>query len=201
MDKLQTMFACGVLLMCVSGASAVPRCVTVSSGATIQAPYEVVFDTIVDTDSYPDWNPYIVRVFPAAVDITVPGTEFVLVVIQPLSGSVTFAAEIATSVKRPEDGHAQITYAFNRPLARFLGFPERTQDVTRVGRLETEYGTSETFCGPLIGLLPLDDVQAGFDAQTAALAAESRRRFRASHPPCTGRRKGTDRPRRGTGTC
>ena len=201
MGKLQTMFACGVLLLCASSASAVPRCVTVSAGATIQAPYEVVFDTIVDTDRYRDWNPYIVKVFPAAVDITVPGTEFVLVVIQPLSGSVTFAAEIATSVKPPGDGHAQITYAFDRPLARFLGFPERTQDVTRIGRSETYYETSETFCGPLIGLLPLDDVQAGFDAQTAALAAESRRRFRASHPPCTHSREGKDRSQRGSGAC
>ena len=60
-----------------------PPCFTsVRAERIIDAPYDLVFDTIVDTASYPEWNPYIIDVSPN-VDISVVGTEFVLTVDQP----------------------------------------------------------------------------------------------------------------------
>jgi hypothetical protein len=158
-----------------SSAFASEECVTISSEKLIFAPYDVAFETTADVASYPQWNPYITAVIPDTADITNVGETFVLQVIGPVSGDVTFAPEVVTGGVTPDqDPHfAQIRYAFDDPFAALLGFPERNQDFTNLFGVATYYETSETFCGPLVPLLPLDDVQAGFDAQAEALAHEA----------------------------
>jgi hypothetical protein len=177
-------------------------CVTIQSSATIDAPYDIVWDTIVDFESYPSWNPYIVGTFPADPDVTVVGTQFTLVVFQPISQDTTFAPEIVTAVDPPDGDDALLAYAFDDPFAAAIGFPERVQAVERVRPFTSSYETEETFCGPLLPFLPLDDVQAGFDAQTAALAAEAQRRFQQSGPPCTNNGNGNGNgPGNNNGIC
>ena len=166
----------GAGLVCLSTtAMASDQCVTISSEKLIFAPYDVAYDTTVDVASYPTWNPYITTVIPDTADITNVGETFVLQVVQPISGEVTFAPEVVTGNISPDDDphFAQIRYAFDDPFAAALGFPERNQDFTSIFGLFTYYETSETFCGEFVPLLPLDDVQAGFDAQADALADES----------------------------
>lgn len=153
-------------------------CVTISSSTVIDAPYWFVFGTIIDFESYPEWNPYIVNTIPSDPDVTTVGEQFVLEVVGPVTGTVTFAPEIVTQVDL-NFRRALLAYAFDDPFAAALGFPERVQEVRRVPFLRSHYETSETFCGPLVPFLPLDDVQAGFDAQTEALAEEAEARWDA----------------------
>lgn len=160
-----------------AGAWAQEDCVTIQSSKVMFAPFEVVYDTIIDAESYPDWNPYITSTIPSNPDLTNVGEQFVLVVQQPLSNETIFSPEIVTDVQLPDDGFASLTYAFDSPVAAALGNPARNQDVSEILSFVTFYETSETFCGPLVPLLPLDDVQAGFDLQTEALAGESFTRF------------------------
>jgi hypothetical protein len=165
--------------LALSSTSAFAQCETVSSTALFFAPYDVVFDVVTDAASYPDWNPYIVDVDPIDVDLRTVGSEFELTVLQPIAQVETTAAEIVTDVREPSFFWARLVYDFNAPEAPALGFPSRNQDMFGIFDFATIYTTSETFCGPLLPFLPLDDVQAGFDLQTEALGVEARRRARA----------------------
>ncbi len=149
------------------------QCVTASSSTLILAPYDVVFDTIADTSEYPDWNPYIISTNPTDVDLLTVGTEFELTVLQPILGIETSAEEIVTDVVLPSGGYGKIQYDFNGEGKELLGFPSRPQEVTSITSFLTYYETEETFCGPLVPFIPIDDVQAGFDLQTDALAVQS----------------------------
>ncbi len=176
MSILRTMTAAGGLLAVATPASA--QCVTARSEGVFIAPYEVVYETILDTASYPGWNPYVVAVDPSDADLTLIGETFTLTVQQPLSGTIDNPPEIVTGHQAPSNGSALVAYSFNDPaLAPALGFPERTQNFTDIFGFLTYYETEETFCGPLVPFIPIDDVQEGFDQQTWALGVESFKRW------------------------
>ena len=160
----------------LSASTASAQCVTASSEGFFFAPYDVVFDTIIDTESYPDWNPYITEVNPADADLTNIGEQFTLTVFQPLWEVEAFVEEIVTDVIFPSGGIAKVEYAFDRVGNDLAGFPTRPQSLTSIFGIFTYYETAETLCGSLRPGV-IRDVQAGFDAQTAALGAESFYRF------------------------
>ena len=155
------------------------QCISATVSLEIDAPYDVVFDTIVDGASYPDWNPYVIDIDPIDVDLTVVGSTFDLYVYQPFLGVVTVSEEVVTQVDLPDDGYANLTYDFAGELAPLLGFPSRNQTVTAIDCNTSLYETNETFCGPLIAFVPVADVQEGFRLQADALAAESIARYEA----------------------
>lgn len=155
-------------------------CVTVRASATINAPYDLVFDTVVDTASYPEWNPYVIEVSPPGVDVSEVGAELVLTVDQPFQLFHTESPEKTTRVELPDSGSALLVYAFNDPLAALVGNPERVQRVTALSATRTRYETEETFCTFLLPLLPLASVQTGFQLQTVALKLEAERRYALS---------------------
>jgi hypothetical protein len=149
-------------------------CLTARAWTFIDAPTDVVFDTIADTQAYPDWNPFIIGVEPAGVDITVVGERFDLLVVSPFDGSAVRAAEETTVVVRPTNGSEEgvLAYAFRGPGFRFLGEPEREQRFTPVGESFTLYRTTETFCGPAAPFSYLF-AQLGFALQTPAVKEEA----------------------------
>ena len=157
-----------------------PPCVTVRAERIIDAPYDLVFDTIVDTASYPEWNPYIIEVTPA-VDISEVGTEFVLTVDQPFQLFHTESPEKTTAVILPDGKRAQLVYAYNDPLlAGLVGTPQRIQTFDALSPTRTRYQTEEKFCTYLLPLLPLASVQTGVWLQTLALEQEAEARYQAA---------------------
>jgi len=176
MPMFRTVTVASMMLAVATPAAA--QCVTAHSEGVFIAPYEVVYETIIDTAAYPDWNPYILAVDPSDADLTLIGETFTLTVQQPLSGTIENPPEIVTGHQAPSHGSALVAYSFNDPyLAPALGFPERTQSLTDVFGFLTYYETEETFCGPLVAFIPTDDVQEGFDQQTWALGVESFKRW------------------------
>jgi len=67
-------------------------------------------DVIVDTASYPEWNPYIIDVSPD-VDISVVGIEFVLTVDQPFQLFHTESPEKTSEVLLPDGRRAKLVSA------------------------------------------------------------------------------------------
>jgi len=100
----------------------------ISGEVIIDAPPEVVYDTVVDVASYPSWNEAILRVEPQGVDVMRP--------IEHAKNSIGF-----------------LLYVFNgsNDMRRFLNFPRRTS-LTQKFRptadgCRTVYETVETFSG------------------------------------------------------
>ena len=158
-----------------------PPCFSVRAERIIDAPYDLVFDVIVDTASYPEWNPYIIEVTPD-VDISVVGTEFVLTVDQPFQLFHTESPEKTSEVLLPDGQRAKLVYGYNDPLlAGLVGSPQRIQRFEAVSPTRTRYQTEETFCTYLLPLLPLPSVQTGVVLQTLALEREAEARYQASN--------------------
>jgi hypothetical protein len=173
---------CGLAsLLTSSRANALsPPCFTVRAERVIDAPYDLVFDTIVDTASYPEWNPYIIEVTPAA-DISVVGTEFVLTVDQPFELFHTESPEKTTQVLLPNGRRATLVYGYNDPLfGPLVGFPQRIQGFEALSPTRTRYTSEQAFCTYLLPLLPLASVQTGVWLQTLALEEEAEARYQAS---------------------
>ncbi len=180
--RSSVILVCGLasLLTSSSAQALFPPCYTARAERIIDAPYDLVFDTIVDTASYPDWNPYIIEVNPD-VDISVVGTEFVLTVDQPFELFHTESPEKTTEVVLPNGRRAKLVYGYNDPLlAPLVGFPERIQRFEALSPTRTRYQSEETFCTYLLPLLPLASVQTGVWLQTLALEQEAEARYQAS---------------------
>jgi hypothetical protein len=157
-----------------------PPCFTARAERIIDAPYDLVFDTIVDTASYPEWNPYIIDVTPD-VDISVVGSEFVLTVDQPFELFHTESPEKTSAVLLPDGKRAKLVYGYNDPLtAALVGYPQRIQSFEALSSTRTYYRSEETFCTFLLPLLPLPSVQTGVWLQTLALEREAEARYQAS---------------------
>lgn len=154
-----------------------PPCFTARAERIIDAPYDLVFDTIVDTASYPDWNPYVIDVNPD-VDISVVGAEFVLTVDQPFELFHTESPEKTSAVVLPDGRRAKLVYGYNDPLlAALVGYPQRVQTFEALSPARTRYKSEETFCTYLLPLLPLASVQTGVWLQTLALEEEAEARY------------------------
>ncbi|MEO0388083.1 MAG: hypothetical protein AAF281_11220 [Pseudomonadota bacterium] len=170
--------AAGTALLLLSAPTAEAMfCLTAEAETFIDAPSTIVFETIVDVANYPLWNPFILAVEPAGVDITVIGAEFDLIVTGPRPGSTLRTPERTTFALPPLDAGSggAIAYAYDAPTAPFLGNPTRVQVVTAIGTDQSFYQTAERFCGPAAQLSFLI-AQTGFDAQTEALRLEAERR-------------------------
>lgn len=175
-ESLKSLTFLGVMLALSSTASA-EFCKTARAYVEIDAPARVVFDTIVDVTSYPEWNPFIIRVEPYGVDITQPGVEFDLIVPSPLGVGVLRSPEVTLNALEPNlfRNGGIIRYKSTISTAEQLGGPIRTQIVSELGPNKTLYEMEESFCGSLADF-SYDFAQEGFDAQTEALKTEAERR-------------------------
>ena len=175
-NSLKGLITMGMMLVLSSTASA-DFCKTARASVEIDAPARVVFDTIVDVTSYPEWNPFILRVEPYGVDITQTGAEFDLIVPSPLGVGVLRSPEVTLNALEPNlfRNGGIIRYKSAIATAEQLGGPIRTQIVSDLGPNKTLYETEETFCGSLADF-SYDFAQEGIAAQTEALKTEAERR-------------------------
>ncbi len=147
--------------------------------AEIDAPLEVVWRVMLDTEAYGEWNPFVVRaetVQPPAV-----GNPIVLHV-KWANGKSTRSPEVITGIDEPRtdsDGTstACLTYEYaGLPSKLGLVRGTRHQRLTQLKGGPTLYDTVEEFSGPLVKLAGPGRVAEGFRRHAEALRrrAESR---------------------------
>ncbi len=138
----------------------------------IDAPLDVVWGVMLDTEAYGDWNPFVVRVEtpqPAAV-----GNPTVLHV-RWANGRGTRSPERITAMEPPVTSADGVTTALLSYV--YEGLPSkiglvrgtRHQRLTRRDGGPTVYDTVEEFSGPLVRFAGPGRVAEGFRRHAAAL--------------------------------
>ncbi|WP_323792773.1 SRPBCC domain-containing protein [Nocardioides sp.] len=161
-----------------------------SASIEIDAPLAVVWEVMLDTEAYGEWNPFVERV-ETAVPAEV-GNPIVLHV-RWTNGRTTRSPERITALEPPHTTGgvttALMSYVFEGWPAR-LGLVRGTrhQRLTQRPGEPTTYDTVEEFSGPLVRLAGPGRVADGFARHAAALkrrvetrAAEGRGGF--TSPP------------------
>jgi hypothetical protein len=143
---------------------------TAEASVEIAAPIERVWQIMLDTARYGEWNPFVVRIEGEAR----MGGELMLHVRWP-SGGGAKSPERITQLEPPASGRAMLVYRFEGLLASIGAVSgDRVQSLEAVGD-RTRYFTREEFRGWLSWALPLAKVQAGFDAHAASLKSHAER--------------------------
>lgn len=147
-----------------------------SASVEIDAPIEVVWRVMVETESYAAWNPFVVRAETASPPAV--GNPIVLHVAWA-DGRRSRSPERITALEPPtvgEDGvgAAYLAYVYEGWPAR-LGLVRgvRHQRLTQRRGGPTRYETVEEFSGPLVGLAGPARVADGFRRHAAALKARA----------------------------
>lgn len=143
---------------------------TAAAASVIEAPIDLVWSVMLDTDRYPEWNPFIVRIDhpddrPPEVDDTI-----VLHVHWHTGGSARSIERVRT-LEGPTDGRrAVLEYTYVGAFG-VLGLVRgrRIQELSRVDDAVTGYSTRERLHGPLSWAVPLGRVQDGFERHARAL--------------------------------
>ncbi len=146
-----------------------------SASITIDAPLELVWEVMLDTEAYAEWNPFVERAetaIPAAV-----GNPIVLHV-RWANGRTTRSPERISGIEPPTtiDGvtTAGLSYVFEGWPAK-LGLVRgvRHQVLTQAPGGPTTYDTVEEFSGPLVELAGPDRVADGFRRHAEGLKARA----------------------------
>ncbi len=145
---------------------------TAQAETVIDAPFQRVWDVMLDLKRYPEWNPFTVQIdcpegmrAGAPIDLHVRWAD----------GSGLISHERISYVQPPaagSDGGQRASYAYNfgGPLAALnLVRSHRVQEIRQLPDGKTHYRTHIQLTGLLSGFAPLNKVQDGFDRQTAAL--------------------------------
>lgn len=142
----------------------------------IDAPLDLVWRVVLDTDAYGEWNPFVVRAEtpqPPAV-----GNPIVLHVVWG-NGKGTRSPERITAIEPPAvdpggTATALLSYVYEGLPSR-LGLVRGTrhQRLTQPPGGPTTYDTVEEFSGPLVRLAGPDRVAEGFRRHAEALKARA----------------------------
>lgn len=151
-----------------------------SAQIAIEAPLELVWQIMLDTERYGEWNPFVERVEtpqPAAV-----GNPIVLHV-RWANGRRTRSPERITAIDPPstvaDTTTAALSYTFEGWPARFgLVRGTRHQRLEQVGGGMTTYRTIEEFSGPLVPLAGPARVADGFRRHAEGLKERAERMAR-----------------------
>lgn len=141
---------------------------TARAEVRIDAPIEVVWGVMLDTDAYQEWNPFIVRVDRLAGRPPEVGDDLRLHVRWNSGGRVTTVERI-TALDAPRDGTALLEYDFLGPFATLrMVRGRRRQELTADGDA-TRYVTGESLRGWMSWAAPIGRVQDGFERHADAL--------------------------------
>lgn len=147
----------------------------------IDAPIEVVWAVMLDTPSYADWNPFVVRAETAQPPAV--GNRITLHV-RWTNGRGTTSPERITAIEPPtraEDGttRALLSYAYEGLPSRLrLVRGVRHQRLSQAPGGPTVYETVEEFSGPLVALAGPGRVADGFRRHAEALKVRAESAFR-----------------------
>ncbi|MCW2798042.1 SRPBCC domain-containing protein [Nocardioides sp.] len=146
-----------------------------SASIEIEAPLELVWAIMLDTEAYAEWNPFVERVESATPPAV--GNPIVLHV-RWANGRTTRSPERISGLEGPvTDGHvttATLSYAYEGLPSR-LGLVRgvRHQRLTQRAGEPTSYDTVEEFSGPLVKLAGPDRVAEGFARHAAGLKSRA----------------------------
>ena len=142
-----------------------------SASIEIDAPIDVVWQVMLDTEKYAEWNPFVER----AETATPPAVGHPIVLhVRWANGRTTRSPERITAIEPPvaSDGvtTAHLAYVFEGWPAR-LGLVRGTrhQRLTQRPGGPTTYDTVEEFSGPLVRLAGPGRVADGFRRHAEAL--------------------------------
>ncbi|MFA6300097.1 MAG: SRPBCC domain-containing protein [Nocardioides sp.] len=141
------------------------------AGIDIDAPLEVVWQVMLDTASYGEWNPFVERAETAVPPAV--GNPIVLHV-RWANGRTTRSPERIVAIEPPVTAGgvttARLSYVFEGWPAR-LGLVRGTrhQELTQRAGGPTAYETVELFSGPLVRLAGPQRVADGFRRHAAGL--------------------------------
>ncbi len=146
------------------------------AAVVIEAPIALVWEVMVDTERYGEWNPFVVRIEARRHRPIELGDPIVLHVHWHTGGHTT-SRERVTRLEGPEqhDGRrAVLEYqyrgAFSGPgLVR----GRRVQELARIDEDVTSYSTSEHLVGALAWAAPIGRVRDGFQRHASALKARA----------------------------
>ena len=138
----------------------------------IDAPLAVVWQVMLDTETYGEWNPFVVRAEtaqPPAVD------NAIVLHVRWANGRGTRSPEVITAIAPPAtsaDGTttALLSYEYaGLPAKLGLVRGTRHQRLTQLPGGRTSYDTVEEFSGPLVRLAGPGRVTEGFRRHAEAL--------------------------------
>jgi hypothetical protein len=143
-----------------------------AASTTIEAPIERVWEVMLDTASYGEWNPFVERAECASATVGEPITLHV----RWANGRTTTSPERISVVDPPhdEDGVRRATLAYvyeGLPAKLGLVRGTRYQRLTQEPGGPTRYDTVEEFTGPLVKLAGPKRVEDGFRRHAEALKA------------------------------
>ncbi len=149
---------------------------TAQAASVIDAPIDLVWAVMLDTDRYPEWNPFVVRIdLPRRRSVQV-GDPIVLHV-RWLTGGRTTSSERVTKMEPPEASggrRALLEYQYHGVLhGPGLIRGRRKQELSRLDEAATSYSTFEHLKGPLAWAAPIVKVRDGFERHAAALKARA----------------------------
>jgi hypothetical protein len=143
---------------------------TIASEIEIDAPVEHVWEILVDLQSYPEWNPFTIK-----VESTLqPGDPVVLFVKMAPMRMIVQREQVSVC----EPPH-RLAWGLTMGLA-FLLVTHREQLLIPKANGKTVYQTSDDFRGllvPLVLWLYGDAIQKGFDSLARALKQHAEQRF------------------------
>ena len=142
-----------------------------SASVEIDAPLDLVWQVMLDTEAYAEWNPFVERA-ETAIPPSV-GNSIVLHVRWP-NGRTTRSPERITAIDPPSTAagvtSARLSYVFEGwPATLRLLSATRHQRLTQRPGEPTTYDTVEEFSGPLVRLAGPGRVAEGFGRHAAAL--------------------------------
>jgi hypothetical protein len=145
---------------------------TAAAASVIEAPIELVWSVMLDTERYSEWNPFIVRIDRPGDAPPEVGDTIVLHVRWHTGGS-TRSTEQVRRVDGPDRNagrRAVLEYSYAGAF-RTAGLVRgrRIQELSRIDTDVTAYNTRERLRGALAWAAPLGRVQDGFDRHARAL--------------------------------
>ena len=147
----------------------------------IDAPLAAVWETMLDTAAYPQWNPFVVR-----ADCPQPARvgDPIRLTVRWANGRTATSPERITVLDPPATGpdgtcRAALAYVYEGLPAR-LGLVRgtRSQRLEQEAGGPTRYSTVEDFRGPLVPLAGPGRVEEGFRRHAEALRAQVERGVR-----------------------
>ena len=137
----------------------------------IEAPIDVVWEVMTAIEDYPTWNPFIYKIEADGIAPKEGGEMTFLVQFE--KGNKTKSKEVVTVFLPPTNTNpstAQWVYEFKGFLPTIgMVRANRIQQLEVLPNGHTTYTTSEKFTGWGQALVPLAQVQKGFEIQAAAL--------------------------------
>lgn len=145
----------------------------------IEAPIDLVWEVMLDTDRYPEWNPFVVRIDRGADPLAL-GDPLVLHVRWHTGGGARSTERISKLEGPDQHGgrRALLEYEYHGPYSRAgLVRGRRRQELARIDGAVTSYTTTERLRGGLAWAAPIVKIRDGFDRHATALKARAESLF------------------------